>query len=185
MTWLDFFAILLFGGLLSLAYNRGIVLEVTELIALLTAGFMGFRLFRPIAGFLHSVLFKGWSLLFLQRSSFFLVFILVFLGVFSIGLTIERRMKEEKQIEKLTDKRMGLAFGFFKGAWMMCLILGMMFYLQLVPAREAPKLKSGPFVSAFLGLRSFVTPTIYLMAPSDLAKDFIKVGLTRSGKSRK
>ena len=180
MTWLDFIALLLFGGLLSLAYARGVVLEITEFVALMVAGFMGFRLFRGMGAFLHGVFFKGWSLPFLQKTSFFLIFIICFLGVFSIGLTLERRMKEEKQIEKLTDKRMGLAVGLFKGAWTMCLILGLLFYLKLVPVRETPKLRRGLIVSAFLGLRSFVAPTIYIMAPSDLAKDFVKVGLTPS-----
>lgn len=184
MTWLDFLVIILFGGYLSLAYARGVVLEITEFIALIVAGFLGFRLFRPLGGFLHSVLFKGWSLVFLERLMFTVVFVVVFLGIFSIGLTIERRMKEEKKIEKLTDRRAGLAVGFFKGAWMMCLALGLLFYLELVPVREAPKLRRGPFVSAFLGLRSFAAPTIYLMAPTDLAKKFIKEGLTSSRKRK-
>lgn len=182
MTWLDVMLAILFCGLLSLAYNRGVILEVTDFIALITAGFLGFRLFRPIADFLHGMLFKGWSLLFLQRLSFFTVFIVVFLGIFSLGLTLERRMKEEKVIEKLTDKRMGLAVGFFKGAWLMCLITGAMFYLELVPTREAPKLRRGAIVSAFLGLRTVAAPTVYIMAPSDLAKDFINKGLKSSKK---
>lgn len=182
MDWLDFFALILFGGLLSLAYNRGVILEITDFISLLSAGFLGFRLFRPMADFLHGFLFKGWSLLFLQRMSFFVIFIVVFLCIFSVGLTIERRMKEEKQIDKLTDQRMGLVVGFFKGAWMVSLLLGLMFYLELLPTREAPKLRRGAIVSAFLGLRTFVAPTVYFMAPSDLAKDFLAKGLSSSGK---
>jgi uncharacterized membrane protein required for colicin V production len=184
MTWLDFLVIVLFGGYLSLAYARGIVLEITEFIALLAAGFMGFRLFRPLGATMHSVLFKGWSLTFLERFMFTVVFVVVFLGVYSIGLTIERRMKEEKQIDKLTDKRAGMAVGFFKGAWMLCIGLGMLFYFELVPVREIPKLRKGPVVSAFLGLRSFAAPTIYVMLPSDLAKSFIQEGLTTSRKKK-
>lgn len=182
MSWLDFLALAVFGGLLSLAYNRGLVLEITDFIALLSAGLLGFRLFRPIADFLHGMLFKGWSLIFLQRLSFFVIFIVVFLCVFSVGLTIERRMKEEKQLDKLTDQRCGLVVGFFKSAWVLCLLLGLMFYLDLVPARQATKLRKGPIVSAFLGLRTFAAPTVYLMAPSDLSKDFIAKGLSSSGK---
>ncbi len=182
MSWLDVMLAILFCGLLSLAYNRGIILEITDFIALLTAGFLGFRMFRPLADFLHGLLFKGWSLQFLQRLSFFTVFIVIFLAIFSAGLTAERRMKEEKMIDKLTDKRAGLALGFFKGAWLMCLITGALFYLELVPVREAPKLRRGAIVSAFLGLRPVATPTIYLMAPTDLAKDFINTGLKSSKK---
>ena len=178
--WLDALSLLIYGGLVYLAYHRGVVLEITEFLALITAGFLGFRLFRPIGTGLHNVLFKGWSLPFLQKSAFFIVFIIVFLGIFSVGLTIERRMKEEKQIEKETDKRAGAFVGVFKGAWMTCLILGLMFYLEIVPVRQIPKLKRGPVVSAFLGLRIVAAPTVYLMAPGDLAKDFIKVGLDQS-----
>jgi uncharacterized membrane protein required for colicin V production len=185
MYWLDLMALVCFGGLLSLAYNRGVILEVTEFFALLAAGFLGFRLFRSVGGTLHSVLFKGWSQVFLERVSFFLIFVLVFLGIYSMGLTLERRMKEEKHIEKLTDRRAGLAVGFFKGAWMMCLLLGLMFYLELVPDREAPKLRRGAITSAFLGLRTFAMPTVYLMAPSDLAKSFSQKGLSQSKKPRK
>jgi hypothetical protein len=182
MSWLDFGALLLFIGLCSLAYQRGVVLEITQFVALLVAGLLGFRLFRPIAHFLHGVLFKGWSLTFLQRLSFFTVWIVIFLAIFSAGLTIERRMKEEKVIEKETDKRAGLAVGFFQSAWLVCLILGLFFYFEMVPPRAAPKLRSGPLVSAFLGLHSFAAPTVYIMAPSDLAKDFMKKGYAKSGR---
>lgn len=183
--WLDFMALAIYGGLIYLAYHRGIVLEITEFVAIMAAGFLGFRLFRSIGSGLHSMLFKGWSLPFLQKLSFFTIFIIVFLGVFSIGLTIERRLKEEKQIEKETDRRAGAFVGIFKGAWMTCLLIGLMFYLEIVPVRQIPKLKRGPVVSAFLGLRTVVAPTIYVMAPGDLAKDFIKVGMTTSKRSRK
>ena len=177
MTWLDFFALILFGGLLSLAYQRGVVLEITEFFAILFGGFLGFRLFRGMAGWMHSFLFKGWSLEFLQKACFFTIFVVCFLGIFSAGLTLERRMKEEHYIDKLTDRRAGLAVGFFKGSWMMCMALGLFFYLEMVPARNAPTLKKGPVVSSFLGLRTLVTPTVYFMAPGDLAKGFLKVGL--------
>lgn len=185
MTWLDFGVIIIFGGLLSLAYQRGVVLEITDFFALVLAGLLGFRLFRPIAHSLHSMLFKGWSLTFLERFSFFVIFVVVFLGVFSIGLTIERRMKEEHVIDKLTDKRAGAALGFFKGAWLLCLLLGLFFYLDMVPPREQPKLRRGALVSAFLGLRTFAAPTVYVIAPSDLAKEFINVGLTGKPRSKK
>lgn len=182
MGWLDLLTMFIFGALLSLAYKRGVVLEVTQLLALLLAGFMGFRLFRPLADFCHSVLVKGWSIPFLQKFSFFTIFTVVFLAVFSVGLTIERRMKEEKVIEKLTDQRMGVAVGFFQGAWLVTILLGVIFYGNLVPKREVPKLRRGLVVSAFLGLRSFVAPTIYVMMPSDLAKDFMVKGLGQSGR---
>lgn len=183
--WLDALSLVIYGGLIYLAYNRGVVLEITEFVAIMVAGFLGFRLFRAIGGGLHSMLFKGWSLPFLQKLSFFTIFIIAFLGVFSIGLTIERRLKEEKQLEKETDRRAGAFIAVFKGAWMTCLIIGLMFYLEIVPVRQIPKLKRGPIVSAFLGLRGVVAPTIYVMAPGDLAKDFIKVGLTPSKSSRR
>ncbi len=182
MGWLDILAILGFCGLLSLAYKRGVVLEVTEILAILFAGFLGFRLFRPVSEFCHSVLVKGWSVPFLQKASFFTIFIVAFLAVFSVGLTIERRMKEDKVLEKITDQRMGLAVGFFKGAWMIAVILGMLFYFNVVPKRDVPKLRRGVFVSAFTGLRTFIAPTIYVMLPADLAKDFMVKGLGKSGK---
>lgn len=180
MTWLDLVVAVGFGGLLSLAYNRGIILEITDFVAVMLAGFLSLRMFRALAGGLHSLLFKGWSLGFLEKFSFFLLFVGTFLAVFSVGLTLERRMKEEKVIEKLTDRRLGLAFGVVKNAWLMCLLLGLLFYLDLVPAREAPQLRRGVFVGAFLGLSSFVQPTVYVMAPSDLAKDFMTKGLRPS-----
>lgn len=180
MTWLDFMVLLVFGGLLSLAYQRGVVLEISDFFALVLAGLLGFRMFRPIAKFLHGMLFKGWSLPFLEKLSFFVVFIVVFLAIFSIGLTIERRMKEEHYIEKLTAQRMGLAVGFFKNAWLVCMLLGLFFYLETVPPRRAPALRRGLVVSAFLGLRSFVAPTVYIIAPSDLAKKFLAQGLKPS-----
>lgn len=182
MGWLDLLTIVIFGSLLSLAYKRGIVLEVTELLAILFAGFLGFRLFRPVSEFCHSVLVKGWSVPFLQKASFFTIFIVAFLLIFSIGLTIERRMKEDKVLEKIVDQRLGLAVGFFKGAWMVTMLLGMLFYFNMVPKRDVPKLRRGVFVSAFTGLRSFVAPTVYVMMPSDLAKDFMVKGLGQSGK---
>ena len=177
MTWLDFSVLILFGGLLSLAYQRGVVLEITEFFALIVGGFMGFRLFRGMAEWMHSFLFKGWSLEFLQKASFFAIFIGFFLAVYSAGLTLERRMKEEHYIDKLTDRRAGLVVGFFKGGWMLCLLLGLFFYLEMVPPRNAPTLRRGPVVAAFLGLRTLVAPTVYIMAPSDLAKQYLKVGL--------
>lgn len=183
--WLDALSLIIYGGLIYLAYHRGVVLEITEFIAIIVAGLLGFRLFRPIGAGMHNMLFKGWSLSFLQKGAFFTVFIIAFLGVFSIGLTLERRMKEEKQIEKEIDKRAGAFVGIFKAAWMTCLILGLMFYLEIVPIRQIPKLKRGPVVSAFLGLRIIAAPTIYIMAPGDLAKDFIKVGLEPSRRGGK
>lgn len=179
MTWLDFGALILFGGLLSLAYHRGVILEITEFLALIAACFMGFRLFRGLSDWMHSLLFKGWSLEFLQKACFFTIFLVVFLAIYSAGLTLERRMKEEHYIDKLTDRRAGLAVGFFKGAWMMCLALGLFFYLDMAPSRTAPSLRRGPIVAAFLGLRPLATPTVYIMAPSDLAEAYLQKGLGR------
>lgn len=179
MTWLDFGALILFGGLLSLAYHRGVVLEITEFFALVLGCTMGFRLFRGLSDWMHSMLFKGWSLDFLQKACFFTIAVVFFLAVYSAGLTLERRMKEEHYIDKLTDKRAGLAVGFFKGAWLMCLLLGLFFYLEMAPSRTAPSLRRGPIVGAFLGLRPLAAPTVYIMAPSDLAKSYLQKGLGR------
>lgn len=180
MTWLDFGALIVFAGLLSLSYQRGVILEVMEFFAILLSGFLGFRLFRGMAEWMHSFLFKGWSLEFLQKASFFTVFIAVFLAVFSAGLTLERRMKEERHIDKLTDRRAGLVVGFFKSSWMLCLLLGLFFYLGMVAPRNEPALKRGPVVAMFLGLKTLASPTIYIMAPSDLAKDYLDKGFGRS-----
>jgi uncharacterized membrane protein required for colicin V production len=177
MTWLDLVTLGAFALFLSLAYKRGVILEVADLLCILVGGFFAFRMFRPISEFLHSSVFSGFSITFLERFSLFVVFIIVCLVVFSVALNFQRKTKEEKVLDRDVDEKLGVAVGFVKACIVIMLGLGFLFYNDAFPSREQRKLKNGAIVSALLGMSGVVRPIVYIVAPSDLAKEFMIKGL--------
>jgi uncharacterized membrane protein required for colicin V production len=177
MTWLDLATA---GGtllLLGLAYKRGIILELTDLTIIFVGGFFAFRLYRPIGGALHSSVLKGFSQGFVEKLILFVVLIVAALIIFGVGLNLQRKFKEDKSIDGNVDQYVGLVIGIPKTAILVVTVLGVMFYNNLFPARETVKLRNGPIVSAALGMRFVVQPVYYVVAPSDLAEDFVTQGL--------
>jgi uncharacterized membrane protein required for colicin V production len=177
MTWLDLATL---GGtalMLGLAYKRGIILELTDLTIIFVGGFLAFRIYRPLGSALHGSVFSGFSQNFVEKAVLFSVLIVVALVIFGIGLNIQRRVKEEKTLDANVDQYVGLVVGIPKTAILVVSVLGLMFYNNLFPARETVKLRKGPVVSAALGLRFVVQPVYYIIAPSDLADDFVESGL--------
>ena len=177
MTWLDFVTLFLFIFFVSLAYKRGVVLELADLACITIGGLFAFRLMRPISNFLHNGPFSGFSMTFLERFTVVVVFVTVSLILFSIGFTVQRRAKEEKYLEKDVDEKLGLVVGVLKATVVIILGLGVLFYNEAFPVREHKELKGGAVVSKFLGMSGVVSPLIYIVAPSDLAKNFINKGL--------
>ncbi len=177
MTWLDIVCTVAFFIFLALAHKRGVVLEVADLLCIIGGGFFAFRTFRPIAGALKNSVFSGFSLEFLERFCLFTVFIICSLVIFAVGLNFQRKVKEEKILERELDERLGVVVGFFKTIIVLVLFLGLLFYNDAFPKRELRSLKGGFAVSILLGLDSFVKPIIYVVAPSDLAAGFIDKGL--------
>lgn len=177
MSWLDFIALGGFATLVSIAYAQGAILEVTQVIALVVGGALSFRMYGRFAEYLHENLFTGWSIGFLNKLCLFGLYGVIFITIFSLGLTLERRAKEEHIIEKTTDRQIGLVLGLFKSVWLVCLLLGLFFYNDMAPKRQAKEMRQGAIVSMFFSARPIVTPTVYIMAPTDLAKDFVRVGL--------
>lgn len=177
MSWLDFLALGGFAALVSIAYAQGAILEITQVLALIVGGAVSFRMYGPFASYLHENWFTGWSIGFLNKLCLFGFYGGVFITIFSLGLTLERRAKEEKIVDKTVDRQIGAVLGLFKGIWLVCLLLGLFFFLELAHERQAKQVRKGPIVSMFLSARPLVTPTVYIMAPSDLAKEYIRVGL--------
>ncbi len=176
MSWLDLFILVAFGFLMFIAHQRGFILELTEWLAILVASAISFRVFRGIGNSLHSGIFSGFNLKFLEKSALLFFFVAVFLIIFSLGLTLQRRLKEDKVVDKLVEERLGVLVGFFKSIWLLTIGVGLIFYLELLPPREASKVRNGPIVSLFISTQTAVSPTIYLMAPSDLAEGYLKAG---------
>lgn len=180
MSWLDVVAFIAYIGLLSLAYRRGFIQECADLLALLAGGFLGFRLFRAIADFLHAGFLSAWNLAFLHKFIFFIIFLSTFLVIYGIGINLERRLNETRVIDKTANCYAGLGLGLFKSAWLVSLLLALFFYLGLVPPRMVVELREGVVVRAFTSLSTAVVPSVYLMAPYDLAEDFMNRGYARS-----
>ena len=178
MTWLDFAT--LFGAalMLGVAYKRGVILEIADLAVFLIGGFLGFRLYRPIAGSLHSSILKGFSLPFVEKMVLFTVLIVSALVVFGVGLNVQRKMKEEKVLDENVDRYLGLTVGLFKTIVVIVTFLGLLFYNEAFPEREVSKMKKGPVVSTLIGLQFAIKPLYYIVAPSDLADSFLKQGLS-------
>lgn len=176
MGWLDLALLAMFGGLLTLAYNRGLVLELADFLALLLGGTLACRLYRGLASGLNGSILKAWNLAFLQKFIFFSILLVCFLVIYGAGLTIDRRLNEERVLDKEVSKNAGLAFGVFKSLWLLTLLLGLFFYNGLVSGRQAPALRKGAVVRLFSGMSSFVAPTVYVMAPADLASKFMTRG---------
>lgn len=179
MSWLDFAIILGFIFFLTLGYKRGLVLEIADLLCIVFGGLLAFRLYRPLAGGLHASAFKGFSLGFLEHACLYTIFFICSLIIFGFGFNLQRRMKEEGTLDKDFDQRVGLILSIFKGTIVLVLAVGLMFYNNAFPQRETNRLKRGPIVSATLGLSTPISPLIYVIAPADLAKDFIENGLSR------
>ena len=180
MTWLDLFCLGLFGGSIYLATKRGIILEVTDFFILMVGGFISFRSYRTMGKLLHGSFFSKFNLEFLERFCLIGVFTVIFLVTFAFALNFQRKVNEDKKLDKELDIRMAIAFGFFKTILFIQLFLGFMFYNDAFPRRETKKLKRGPVVSAFLGVSAFAKPVIYIITPSDIAKEFCNKGLGRS-----
>lgn len=182
MTWLDFVTFLAALGSLGLAYKRGVVLEVTEVLVFLISGFLAFRLYRPIGSALHGSVFKAFSQGFVEKTVLFTVLIVSALVVFGVGLNVQRKMKEEKVLDGNVDSYLGVTVGLLKTALLAVSILGLLFYHNAFPQHEIAKMKKGPVVSAVLGFQFVVKPFFYIIAPSDLADDFIDKGLSVTSK---
>ena len=180
MAWLDFATLGMFALFLSLAYKRGVILEVTDLICFVLGGILAFRLYRPISSGLHASVFSKFSIQFLERFCIVTIFVVTCLVIFGLGLNFQRKIKEEKVLDQDVDQRLGLVVGFFKTTIVIICFLGFLFYNEAFPALEVNKLKSGFVVSRVLGLQGVVKPLIYIIAPSDLAEDFLKKGLGTS-----
>lgn len=176
MTWLGILTLGAFGVFMSLAFKRGVILELADLACIIIGGFLSFRMFRPISQALHKGFLSGFSLGFLEKSVILTIFTVSGLVIFSIGLTVRRRAKEEKHLEEDIDQRLGLVVGLFKAVMVILLLLGLVFYNDLFPKRDTRKLKSGVIVSKVLSLSPLVKPVVYLSAPTELAKSFIKKG---------
>lgn len=177
MSWMDLAALFFIGVFISLGYKRGIVLEITDFVAITLGGFMGFRLFEPISNLLFDRFFSGWSHNFLDRLIFFFLFSVTFLLVFSFGFHAQRKLKEDKKLEKEVDMKAGALLGAFKGVWLVVLCMGLFFYVDAVSPRERKKLKRGAVVRVLSGLATPISPFIYFMAPSKYAKDYLAYGL--------
>lgn len=176
MHWLDFAVFGMVALFLSLAYKRGVVLEITDLLVFLTGGFLAFRLYRPIANGLHSSVFSGFTISFLERFCLITIFVVTALVVFGGGLHVQRRVKEEKVLDKEVDSRLGLVVGLVKTTLVVVSVLGLLFYNDAFPTHETRKLKRGAIVSMMLSFSGVVKPFIYVIAPSDLADAYIKKG---------
>ncbi|HIB68872.1 MAG TPA: CvpA family protein [Phycisphaerales bacterium] len=179
MTWLDLASVAGFFLLVYLASKRGVVLEITDIICIVVGGLFAFRSYRPLASGLHSSIFKGFSIGFLEKFCLFGIFILSCMVLFAIGLTIQRRAKEEHVLEKDVDEKLGILVGLFKAALVIMLCVGLLFYKEAFPAREIRRMKQGPVVSKMIGLSGAIKPVVYIVAPQDLAKDYMTYGLAR------
>ena len=177
MTWLDLACVAGFILLVYLASKRGVVLEVTDVICILLGGLFAFRGYRPVANGLHSSIFKGFSIGFLENFCLFGIFIVTCMILFAAGLTIRRRAKEEHVLEKDVDEKLGIVVGLLKAALVVMLCTGLMFYNEAFPDREIRRMKNGPVVSKMIGMAGVVKPVVYIVAPQDLAKDFMKYGM--------
>lgn len=180
MTWLDLVCMGLFGGSIYLATKRGIILEVTDFFILMVGGFISFRSYRAMGNLLHSTFFGKFSLVFLQRFCLIGVFTVIFLVTFAVALNFQRKVNEDKKLDKDLDVRMAIGFSFFKTILFIQLFLGFMFYNDAFPRRETKRLKRGPVVSALLGLSAFAKPVVYITTPLDIAKEFCNKGMGRS-----
>lgn len=185
MHWLDFVTLVGFVGLLFLAHKRGVILEATDIVSILVGGLFAFRLFRPLASALHSSVFKGFNLAFLQKFCLFSIFTIGVLVVFAVGLTFQRKAKEEHLLEQNVDEKLGVVVGFFKAVILLLLLLGLLFYNDAFPESESKKLKKGAVVSRMLGASAVVKPLVYIVAPSDLAEAFMVNGLDPTGRKLK
>ncbi|MCA9779830.1 MAG: CvpA family protein [Candidatus Eremiobacteraeota bacterium] len=178
MTWLDFATLVGAAVMLGVAYKRGVILEIADLAVIMVGGFLAFRLYRPIGGALHSSVFKGFSLGFVEKMVLFTVLIVSGLVIFGVGLNIQRKMKEDKVLDKNVDQYLGLTVGLFKTAILVVTVLGLLFYNEVFPAREISKMKKGPVVNSAIGMQSIIKPVYYIVAPTDLADDFLRTGLS-------
>ena len=185
MTWLDLACVGGYFLLVYLASKRGVVLEVADIICVVVGGLLAFRGYRPMASGLHSSIFKGFSLEFLEKFCLFGLFIGSCLGLFAAGLTIRRRAKEEHVLEKDVDEKLGIVVGLFKAALVIMLCVGLLFYKEAFPDREIRRMKKGPVVSKMIGLSGVIAPVVYIVAPQDLAKDFMAYGLAHYKKRPK
>ena len=177
MSWMDLMALFFIGVFTTLGYKRGIVLEITDFVAITLGGFMGFRLFEPISNVLFTRFFSGWNHNFLDRLLFFGLFTTTFLLVFSFGFHFQRKLKEDKKLEKEMDQKLGALIGAFKAVWLVTLCVGLFFYVDAVSPRHRKKLKRGMVIRMLSGLKLPISPFVYFMAPSKYAKDYLAYGL--------
>ncbi len=185
MGGFDLLAIVAYIFLVFLAKQRGAIIELTEALALLIGAAISLRMYRGLGAKIQGSLLTGFSVGFVEKTVLLLLFVLLFLVVFSLGLTLQRRLKEEKVLAKEVDERVGIAVGLGKAAWFITLGLGLIFYFDGIPQRDQQSVRNGPIVSLFLGLDTVFSPTISIMAPEDLAKEFRAslAGTTPSGSS--
>lgn len=182
MTWLDLFCLGLLIGSVYLASKRGIILELTDVFVLIVGGLISFRSYRSMASLAHKSFFASFNLLFLERFILIGTFITIFLVTFAFALNFQRKVNEDKKLDKELDARMAMGFGFFKTVLFIQLFLGFLFYNNAFPVRETRKLKRGPVVTMFLNLSAFAKPVIYIITPLDIAKEFCDKGLSTSVK---
>ena len=114
----------------------------------------------------------------------FTVLIVSALVVFGVGLNVQRKIKEEKVLDENVDRYLGLTVGLFKTIVVIVTFLGLLFYNEAFPEREVSKMKKGPVVSTLIGLQFAIKPLYYIVAPSDLADNFLEQGLSTKPPSK-
>lgn len=180
MVWLDFLLIGVIFGVSFLGYKRGFIIALTEISVVIFSLAISMRLYRPLSGFFQRTFLGGWSELWTERLGFWLVFVPIALGIFTAGFHTDRIMREQERVSKEVHQWLGVMVGVVEALMLSCLFTAWLNQSEVMISRERPKFRRAPVVQLVRGLNGIFQPVVYIVAPADLAKDFIAKGMKKN-----
>lgn len=180
MVWAD---LVLAGAILGMSYagfKRGLIQELFDLLTLGLSFGLALRLYRPLGEWFHSGFFSGWSEEWCLRLAFMFLWVPLVIGLMSLGFHVDRVTKENERLPEAVQEYGGGMLAIVKSIILAVMFVAWLNQSDMMLERERPAFRRAPVVQLVRGLNSLVKPVVYLVYPTDMARDFIKRGMDKN-----
>ena len=163
MTWVDPVLLVMVGLLGYGGYQRGVVQELFDLLAMIVSLAVALHLMDPLAGLVHAGL--RLSLLASRWTVFAVTFLAVAALVLLAGFHVDQMQAKAKAVPDPVKFGLGAILGTLKGLGLAWLMLVTLHHLPLLddPARRA--MHSAPVVRSIQGLQPTFVGVVRVVAP--------------------
>lgn len=117
LNWFDVIIILIVAVSTLLAFFKGFIRTIFSFVNWLGTGFVTYLLYKPVNGFLSAQIGEGIPAMFISSIGLFIVVFIIFILISNIFVSILKGLRLG-----ILDRTLGFAFGFIRGAVIVCLI---------------------------------------------------------------